>query len=84
MARGPLDYESRREHELIVRATDGVTGAFADLALLLEVTDVNDCAPELERDEYVANVSEAASPGELLLTVRATDADSGMCHTPVH
>lgn len=77
MARAALDHETAREHSLTVRATDGVTGAFADLALTLTVTDVNDCAPEFDTDEYRAGVSEAAAVGDAVLRVRATDADAG-------
>lgn len=77
MARAALDHETAREHELTVRATDGVTGAYADLALTLTVLDVNDCAPEFEHDEYRANVSEAAAVGDVVLQVHASDADSG-------
>lgn len=75
--REALDYESTRELRAVVRATDGVTGAFADAALTVRVLDVNDCAPQWEHDEYRALVSEAAAPGELVLEARATDGDSG-------
>ncbi|XP_039746236.1 fat-like cadherin-related tumor suppressor homolog [Pararge aegeria] len=77
VARAALDYEAARTHELTVRATDGVTGVFADLAVTLHVLDVNDCAPDFGADEFRASVSEAAAVGSELLTVRATDADSG-------
>lgn len=77
VARAALDYERARSHELVVRATDGVTGAFADAAVSLQVLDVNDCAPELDRDVYRAAVSEAAAVGDLVLTVHATDNDTG-------
>ncbi|CAH1634963.1 unnamed protein product [Spodoptera littoralis] len=76
-ARAALDYETARSHELVVRATDGVTGAFADAALSLRVLDVNDCAPEFPRDVYRATVSEAAPRGELVLTLHARDNDTG-------
>nr|XP_034825226.1 fat-like cadherin-related tumor suppressor homolog [Maniola hyperantus] len=77
VARAALDYEAAREHALTVRATDGVTGAFADLAVTLRVLDANDCAPEFASDEYRAVVSEAAAVGDLVLSVHAVDADSG-------
>lgn len=76
-ARAALDYEAARSHDLVVRATDGVTGAFADAALTLRVLDVNDCAPEFPRDVYRATVSEAAPRGELVLTLHARDNDTG-------
>ncbi|KAI8439842.1 hypothetical protein MSG28_001311 [Choristoneura fumiferana] len=78
----PLDYESVRSYSLVVRAVDGVTGAAADALVTLGVTDVNDCAPEFTRDLYEADVSEAAAPGDLLLTLRATDNDTGESRTP--
>ncbi|CAB3222731.1 unnamed protein product [Arctia plantaginis] len=77
MARAALDYEAAREHELVVRATDGVTGAFADAAVTLRVLDVNDCAPEFPQDVYRAAVTEAASVGDLVLVVHAVDNDTG-------
>ncbi|CAK1577864.1 unnamed protein product [Parnassius mnemosyne] len=75
--RGTLDYERAREHELVLRATDDVTGAFADVSVTVHVLDVNDCAPEFTQDEYRATVSEAAAVGDLVLTVLATDNDTG-------
>ena len=77
MARAALDYETAREHELVLRATDGVTGAYADAAVTLRVLDVNDCAPEFPHDVYRADVSEAAAVGELVVTVHASDNDTG-------
>ncbi|XP_059061183.1 fat-like cadherin-related tumor suppressor homolog, partial [Achroia grisella] len=76
VSRAPLDYEAARSHALTVRATDGVTGAYADLAVTLRVLDVNDCAPEFERDVYRAAVSEAAAVGDLVLALVATDNDT--------
>lgn len=84
VARAPLDYETAPEHRLLVRATDSVTGAFADAALTLRLVDVNDCAPEFDRDAYSATVSEAVEPGHLVLTVRALDADTGTCDPRPH
>lgn len=77
VARAALDYESAREHELVVRATDGVTGAFADAAVTLRVLDVNDCAPEFPQDVYHVTITEAAALGDLLLIVHAADNDTG-------
>ncbi|KAL0839199.1 hypothetical protein ABMA28_015971 [Loxostege sticticalis] len=78
VARAALDYERAREHALTVRATDGVTGAFADVAVTLRVLDVNDCAPEFPHDVYRASVSEAAAVGDLVVSMRATDNDTGI------
>lgn len=83
MVRGALDYEAAREHRLAVRATDAVSGAFADVSVLVRVLDVNDCAPRFERDEYRAAVREAAPLGAPLLAVRAADDDSGTHYLPL-
>ncbi|KAJ0179077.1 hypothetical protein K1T71_004789 [Dendrolimus kikuchii] len=77
VASAPLDYEHAAEHALVVRATDGVTGAYADAAVTLRVLDANDCPPTFPQDVYRAAVSEAAPPGHLVIALRATDADSG-------
>ncbi|XP_068628013.1 fat-like cadherin-related tumor suppressor homolog [Battus philenor] len=82
VARGALDYEAAREHRLVVRATDGVSGTFADVAVSVHVLDVNDCAPEFAHDEYRAAVSEAAEPGDLVLRVRAADNDTDVVEAP--
>lgn len=82
VARAALDFERAREHALTVRATDGVTGAFADASVTLRLVDVNDCAPELEHDVYRAAVSEAAAVGDLVLQLHATDNDTGPRNDP--
>ncbi|KAL4703437.1 hypothetical protein ACJJTC_010025 [Scirpophaga incertulas] len=77
-ARVPLDYESARRHSLVVRATDGVTGAAADAAVTVRVLDANDCAPRLPRAAYRLRVSEAAPPPLRLLADAARDDDSAV------
>ncbi|XP_047023780.1 fat-like cadherin-related tumor suppressor homolog [Helicoverpa zea] len=77
VARAALDYEAAREHRLVLRATDGVTGAYADAALTITVLDANDCAPAFPQDLYRAAVSEAAPPGTLVLALSAADNDTG-------
>ncbi|PZC80059.1 hypothetical protein B5X24_HaOG215400 [Helicoverpa armigera] len=77
VARAALDYEAAREHRLVLRATDGVTGAYADAALTVSVLDANDCAPAFPQDLYRAAVSEAAPPGTLVLALIAADNDTG-------
>ncbi|GBP81327.1 Fat-like cadherin-related tumor suppressor homolog [Eumeta japonica] len=75
---GALDYETAHEHALVVRATDAVTGAQADAALLVRVEDANDCTPQFEHEEYRARVSEALAPGALALRLLAADNDTGV------
>jgi protocadherin Fat 1/2/3 len=72
-----LDYETKPHHQLTVRATDGVSGGYAEAVLLVGVEDVNDCRPRFKNDSYEASVSESMPFGTGLLSVSATDADSG-------
>lgn len=74
-----LDYEQNKEYALLVRATDSLSGIFAEVLVNVLVTDVNDCPPEFLHDSYNVTVSEAASFGSLLLKVNARDNDSGWC-----
>ena len=73
---GELDYERRQSYDLIVRATDSISGAFADVPVSVLVEDVNDCAPEFDQDNYTVAVSESALFGTAILKLVATDNDS--------
>jgi protocadherin Fat 1/2/3 len=72
-----LDFEHRREYELTIRATDSVSGVFAEVIASIRVEDVNDCAPEFAQDAYNISVSEAAPFGTSVLKVVARDNDTG-------
>ncbi|XP_037068718.1 protocadherin Fat 1-like [Pollicipes pollicipes] len=69
----PLDCETTAEYTLNVSATDGHHVVFTPLRIT--VLDVNDRDPAFERALYAVNVSEAAEPGDRLLTVSAADPD---------
>lgn len=73
-----LDYETRQKYELVVRATDSVSGISAEVPVLVNVLDVNDSPPEIERDMYNVTVSEMAPFGTPILKVIATDNDTGI------
>ncbi|XP_037068717.1 protocadherin Fat 2-like [Pollicipes pollicipes] len=72
---GELDYETRPRYELMVSATDRVTGSMTSVPVTVNVTDVNDNAPQFERSVYNVTASEAAHPGLKLLHVKVTDRD---------
>ncbi|XP_037068712.1 protocadherin Fat 1-like [Pollicipes pollicipes] len=72
---GELDYETRPRYELMVSATDRVTGSVTSVPVTVNVTDVNDNAPQFERSVYNVTASEAAHPGLKLLHVKVTDRD---------
>ncbi|XP_011297771.1 fat-like cadherin-related tumor suppressor homolog isoform X1 [Fopius arisanus] len=73
-----LDYEQKKQYELTVRATDSVSGVYAEVLVSILVQDVNDCPPEFTQDSYNISVSEAAPFGTSILTVSTRDNDTGI------
>ncbi|XP_021704618.1 fat-like cadherin-related tumor suppressor homolog isoform X2 [Aedes aegypti] len=73
-----LDYEQRQSYELLIRATDSVSGVSAEVPVSVLVQDVNDCPPEIEQDSYNITVSERAQFGTAILKVQAKDNDTGI------
>uniref|UniRef100_A0A8C2BHJ0 FAT atypical cadherin 3a n=1 Tax=Cyprinus carpio TaxID=7962 RepID=A0A8C2BHJ0_CYPCA len=71
-----LDYETSPSHKLIIRATDCLTGARAEVDVEVTVLDVNDNPPVFEQPSYKAVISESAMIGTAALQVLATDSDS--------
>lgn len=72
-----LDFELKKQYELTIRATDSVSGVFAEVIASIRVEDVNDCAPEFSQDSYNVSVSEAAPFGTSILKVFSKDNDTG-------
>lgn len=72
-----LDYEQKTQYELTVRATDSVSGIYAEVLVSILVLDVNDCSPEFTQDSYNISVSEALPFGSSVLKVTALDNDTG-------
>lgn len=73
-----MDYEQIIEYALTIRATDSLSGIFAEVLVNVLVTDVNDCPPEFAHASYNVTVSEAASFGSFVLRVTAQDKDTGI------
>ncbi|XP_059716520.1 protocadherin gamma-A5-like [Haemorhous mexicanus] len=73
-----LDREQASEHRVTVVARDrGRPSLWSSTELVLEVSDVNDNAPEFEEAAYSAYVAENNAAGALVLRVQARDADAG-------
>uniref|UniRef100_A0A8C6X3J6 Protocadherin Fat 3 n=1 Tax=Naja naja TaxID=35670 RepID=A0A8C6X3J6_NAJNA len=72
----PLDYELNPIFKLMVRASDALTGARAEVTVDLIIKDVNDNAPVFDHFAYNATLTEASLIGTPVLQVIATDADS--------
>ncbi|KAM9811387.1 protocadherin-16-like [Syngnathus typhle] len=70
-----LDYEERTWYTLTIRSSDSKHQSEANLTVLVE--DVNDNAPVFTQDLYQVTVSEHLPEGSALVTVTATDSDSG-------
>ncbi|KAL0973119.1 hypothetical protein UPYG_G00199230 [Umbra pygmaea] len=71
----PLDYEDRTWYTLTVKATDSQHQTEANLTILVE--DVNDNAPTFTQDLYQVTLTEHSPAGSAVVTVTATDRDSG-------
>ncbi|XP_036798673.1 protocadherin gamma-C5-like isoform X3 [Oncorhynchus mykiss] len=74
-----LDREKQPVHKLILTAVDGgdpVRSGTSEISIM--VLDINDNAPQFERQLYEANVNENAAPGTQILRVKATDPDEGL------
>ncbi|XP_061596681.1 protocadherin-16-like [Cololabis saira] len=72
---GPLDFEEKTWFTVTVRATDGRHRAEANVTVVVE--DVNDNAPAFTHDLYQVTLPEHTPPGSPVITVTATDRDSG-------
>ncbi|XP_060526655.1 fat-like cadherin-related tumor suppressor homolog isoform X2 [Cylas formicarius] len=73
-----LDYEQTPQYELLIRATDSVSGVHAEVPVSIVLQDVNDCPPEFGQENYNVSVSEAAQFDTPVLTVVAHDNDTGI------
>uniref|UniRef100_A0AAR2JL72 Protocadherin-16 n=1 Tax=Pygocentrus nattereri TaxID=42514 RepID=A0AAR2JL72_PYGNA len=71
----PLDFEERTWYTLTVQASDSKHQSEANLTVLVE--DVNDNVPTFTQDLYQVTLPEHSPPGSPVVTVTATDRDSG-------
>uniref|UniRef100_A0A3P9AC14 Cadherin domain-containing protein n=1 Tax=Esox lucius TaxID=8010 RepID=A0A3P9AC14_ESOLU len=72
-----LDRESVSEYNITVVATDsGLRPLSSKRTFHLKVSDVNDNAPMFTQSLYNSYIAENNSPGQSIVTVRATDSDS--------
>nr|XP_004611311.1 unnamed protein product [Sorex araneus] len=74
-----LDREDEPEVRLTLKALDGGTPPrFGTSKVLIEVVDINDNAPEFEQQLYNVHIPENRPIGSLVITVSASDLDSGV------
>ncbi|XP_028367142.1 cadherin-23 isoform X1 [Phyllostomus discolor] len=78
IANRTVDYEEVHWLNFTVRASDnGSPPRAAEIPVYLEIVDINDNNPIFDQPSYQEAVSEDAPVGTVVLTVSATDADSG-------
>ncbi|XP_078078835.1 protocadherin-16-like [Mustelus asterias] len=70
-----LDFEERSWYMLTIQTSDSKHGTEANLTIVVE--DVNDNPPVFVQDLYQVSVSEFVSSSSSIVTVTATDRDSG-------
>ncbi|XP_061607074.1 protocadherin-16-like isoform X2 [Phyllopteryx taeniolatus] len=71
----PLDFEEKTWYTVTVRATDSQHHTEANITILVE--DVNDNVPAFTQDLYQVTLPEHTPAGSVVVTVTATDRDSG-------
>ncbi|XP_013393116.1 protein dachsous [Lingula anatina] len=71
----PLDREQRAQYTLKIKATDGIHPTYTDL--VINVIDENDNSPKFLQESYQVTLPELTPPNAYIITVQATDADSG-------
>ena len=74
---GTIDRETRESYTLRIRVSDkGSPSLSSEKEFLVNVTDLNDNAPEFTAEPYVASVSEAANISTFVIQVKASDKDT--------
>ncbi|XP_068176644.1 protocadherin-7 [Antennarius striatus] len=72
-----LDYEATKEYSVTIVAVDsGSPSLSSNSSLMVRVVDINDHAPTFAQSIVEVHFAENNSPGERVITVVATDADS--------
>lgn len=72
-----LDKENMTEHVLFVQATDSVNLTSDKVKIVIKIDDVNDHAPVFSKPLYIQDYREESPKDTSILTVTASDADSG-------
>ncbi|XP_075131392.1 protocadherin gamma-B1-like isoform X6 [Leptodactylus fuscus] len=73
---GSLDFEVTKNFELSIEAKDG-GGLVAHCKVLVEVTDVNDNAPEISLTSLSTPIPEDSKSGTMIALIEVHDQDSG-------
>uniref|UniRef100_A0A8C8B6Y9 Cadherin EGF LAG seven-pass G-type receptor 1 n=1 Tax=Otus sunia TaxID=257818 RepID=A0A8C8B6Y9_9STRI len=71
----PLDYKQERQYVLTVTASDGTR--FDTVQVFINITDANTHRPVFQSSHYTVSVSEDKPIGTSIVTISATDEDTG-------
>ncbi|KAG8142795.1 hypothetical protein E2320_005992 [Naja naja] len=71
----PLDYKQERQYVLTITASDGTL--FDTVQVFINVTDANTHRPVFQSSHYTVSVSEDKPIGTSIVTISATDEDTG-------
>lgn len=67
---GSLDFEVSHEYYLSIEGTRKGSASLSDVTMVvINITDINDHAPEFIQDPYFTDIREDAAIGEIILTV---------------
>ncbi|XP_055744880.1 protocadherin gamma-A11-like isoform X14 [Salvelinus fontinalis] len=72
---GEIDYEEETQFELFIEGKDGF-GLSSDSKVIIDITDINDNAPELYLKSLTHSIPENASPGTEVGIINVQDRDS--------
>ncbi|CAB1337117.1 unnamed protein product [Coregonus sp. 'balchen'] len=72
---GEIDYEEEAKHEIIIEGKDGY-GLSSDTKAIIDITDINDNAPEIYLKSLSNPIPENASPGTEVGIINVQDRDS--------
>ncbi len=74
-----LDYETKKEYDLEIRVSDlGSPPFFATVVVRIQVVALNEFSPVLPVTSFSENITEGTNIGHTVLTVQASDEDSGI------
>ncbi|CAF92207.1 unnamed protein product, partial [Tetraodon nigroviridis] len=77
--RGPIDYEQKDKYEIEIEASDkGSVPLKTEKSVIVDITDVNDNAPEIEITSFSSFVMEDSRPGTTVALISVNDLDSGL------
>ncbi|KAG9490996.1 hypothetical protein GDO78_006378, partial [Eleutherodactylus coqui] len=72
---GKLDYEVTKSYEMTVEAKDG-GGLVSHCTILIQISDVNDNAPEITLASPITSIPEDSVPGTFIALINVKDLDS--------